>query len=68
MTFVHLASSLFSIADLILLPIVIFAARTRRRRLHRNAALGLYACVLNAGALAFIPQRALGALLLGLLH
>ncbi len=68
MTVIHMASSGFAVADLILLPIVIFAARTGRPRLHRNAALGMFACLLNAGALAFIPQRAVGALILGLLH
>ena len=67
-TVIHLASSGFAVADLILLPIVIYAGRSGRRRLHRNAALGMVACLLNAGALAFIPQRAIGALILGLFH
>ena len=67
-TFIHMASSVFAVIDLILLPIVIWAGRTGRRRLHRNAALGMVACLLNAGALAFIPQRAIGALVLGLFH
>ena len=67
-TLIHRLSSLFAAADLILLPIVIWAARTGRPRLHRGAALGLFACLLNAGALAFIPQRAVGALILGLFH
>ncbi len=67
-TLVHRLSSLFAAADLILLPMLIWAARTGRPRLHRGAALGLFACMLNAGALAFIPQRAVGALVLGLFH
>lgn len=67
-TLIHMASSAFAVADLILLPIVIYAGRTGRRRLHRAAALGMLACLLNAGALAFIPQRAVGALILGLFH
>ena len=68
LTFIHMASSVFAVADLVLLPIVIVAGRTGRRRLHRNAALGMVACLLNAGALAFIPQRAIGALILALFH
>ena len=67
-TFIHMASSLFAAVDLILLPIVIWAARAGRPRLHRNAALGMFACLLNAGVLAFIPQRAIGALVIGLFH
>ena len=67
-TFIHMASSVFAVIDLILLPIVIYAGRTGRRRLHKYAALGIFACLLNAGALTFFPQRAVGALILGLLH
>ncbi len=67
-TIVHMASSAFAVVDLILLPIVVWAGRSGRRRLHRNAALGMVACLLNAGALAFIPQRAIGGLVLGLFH
>ncbi len=67
-TFIHMASSAFAVADLILLPVVIYAGLAGRRRLHRYAALGMFACLLNAGALAFIPQRAVGALVVGLFH
>ena len=67
-TFIHMASSVFAVVDLILLPVVIYAGRTGRRRLHRYAALGMFACLLNAGLLTFFPQRAVGALILGLMH
>ena len=68
LTFVHMASSAFSLINLILLPLVIFGARTGRPRLHRFAALGMFATLLNAGALAFIPFRAVGSLVFGLFH
>jgi hypothetical protein len=67
-TMIHRASSLFAAADLIFLPLVIWGARTHRPKLHRFAALAMFACLLNAGALAFIPQRAIGALVFGLFH
>ena len=67
-TFVHMASSGFSVINLILLPLVIWGARTGRRRLHKIAALGMFACLLNAGALAFIPFRGVGSLVFGLFH
>ena len=67
-TMIHMASSVFSAINLILLPLVIFGARTGRRRLHKAAALGMFACLLNAGALAFIPFRAIGLLVFGALH
>ena len=67
-TVIHLASSVFSAINLILLPLVIWGAHTGRRRLHRIAALGMFACLLNAGALAFIPFRAIGLLVFGALH
>jgi hypothetical protein len=47
---------------------VIWAARTGRPRLHRGAALGMVLVMLNAGALAYIPQRAFGSLVFGLFH
>jgi uncharacterized membrane protein len=67
-TAIHWASSAFAVGDLILLPIVIWAARTGRRRLHRNAVMGMVAIMIQAGALAYIPQRAIGALVFGLFH
>ncbi len=65
---VHMASSVFAVINLVLLPLVIVGARTGRRRLHRIAALGMFACTLNAGLMAFIPFRAVGSLVFGLLH
>ena len=67
-TLIHWISSGFSVIDLILLPVVIWAARTGRPRLHRCAALGMVLVMLNAGALAYIPQRAIGSLVFGLFH
>ena len=67
-TVIHLASSLFSAVNLVLLPLVIWGAHAGRRRMHRIAALGMFACLLNAGALAFIPFRAIGLLVFGALH
>ncbi len=67
-SFIHQASSVFSVINLILLPLVIIGARTGRPRLHRFAALGMFATLLNAGALAFIPFRAVGSLVFGLFH
>jgi uncharacterized membrane protein len=67
-TLIHWISSGFSAADLILLPLVIYAARTGRRRLHRNAAMAMVLVMLNAGVLAYIPQRAIGSLVFGLFH
>ncbi len=67
-TFIHLASSVFSATNLICLPLLIWGARTGRRRLHRVTALVMFASLLNAGALAFIPFRAIGLLVFGALH
>ena len=67
-SFIHQASSVFSVINLVLLPLVIIGARTGCRRLHRVAALGMFATLLNAGALAFIPFRTVGSLVFGLFH
>jgi uncharacterized membrane protein len=67
-TLIHRISSGFSIINLVLVPVVVFAALTGRRRLHKAAALIMFATLLNAGALAFIPQRAVGSLVFGLFH
>jgi uncharacterized membrane protein len=67
-TIVHKISSVFAVGDLFLVPVVIFAGRTGRRRLHRFAVLAIFAFMLNAGLLAFIPFRALGGLVIGLFH
>ncbi len=68
LTFVHIASGVFAVINLILLPLVVVAAKTGRRRLHRIAALGMFAAMLNAGLMAFIPFRTVGLLVFGLLH
>ena len=67
-TFIHLASSVFSVTNLVCLPLVIWGARTGLRRLHRVTALVMFASLLNAGALAFVPFRAIGLLVFGALH
>lgn len=63
---IHRISSLFSVATLALLPIVIHAGRTGQRRSHRNAILAIYALLITAGALTFLPQRAIGSLFVAL--
>jgi uncharacterized membrane protein len=63
MTMIHLASSGFSVATLVLLPVVIWAARTGRRKLHRNTVLVLFFLMLQAGALTFISHRTMGLLI-----
>ncbi len=67
-TIIHIASSAFSAINLILLPLVIWGAHTGRRRLHRIAALGMFASLLNAGLMTFVPFRAIGLLVFGGLH
>jgi uncharacterized membrane protein len=67
-TIPHMASSVFAVANLMLLPVVIWSARTGRRRTHRIAVLWMFGLMLNAGAMAFIPQRAIGSLVFGLFH
>ena len=67
-TIIHLASSVFAAINLILLPLVIWGARTGRPRLHRIAAMGMFATMLNAGLMAFVPFRAIGLLVFGALH
>lgn len=67
-TVIHIASSVFAVINLALLPLVIWGARTGRRRLHRIAALGMFASMLNAGLMEFIPFRTVGLLVFGLFH
>jgi uncharacterized membrane protein len=67
-TIPHMASSVFAVANLMLLPVVIWSARTGRRRTHRLAVLWMFGLMLNAGLLAFIPQRTIGSLVFGLFH
>jgi uncharacterized membrane protein len=65
---IHIASSVFAVINLVLLPLVIWGARTGRRRLHRIAALCMFASMLNAGLMAFVPFRTVGLLVFGLFH
>lgn len=65
---IHIASSVFSVINLILLPLVIWGAWTGRRRLHRIAAMGMFASMLNAGLMAYVPFRAIGLLVFGVMH
>lgn len=59
---IHRISSLFSVATLALLPVVIQAGQTGQRRTHRNAILAIYALLITAGGLTFLPHRAIGGL------
>lgn len=59
---IHRISSLFSVATLALLPIVIHADRTGQKRTHRNAIVAIYLLLITAGALTFFPHRAIGSL------
>jgi uncharacterized membrane protein len=67
-TLIHRISSGFAIANLVLVPLAIWGARTGRLRLHKIAVLIMFANMLSSGAMAFIPFRAVGALVFGLLH
>jgi len=48
---------LFAIATVIFVPWIIYAARTRRRKTHRNLVLAIAFIQTLAGALTFIPER-----------
>jgi uncharacterized membrane protein len=65
-TVIHRISSLFSVATLALLPIVVHAGRTGQKRMHRNALLAVFSLLLLAGGLTFFPHRAIGGLFVGL--
>jgi uncharacterized membrane protein len=67
-TVVHIASSVTAVINLILLPLVVWGARTGRRRVHRIAAMTMFGFMLNAGLMAFVPFRAIGLLVFGALH
>jgi uncharacterized membrane protein len=67
-TLVHRISSGFAIANLVLTPVVIWSARTGRRRLHRGLAMTFFGNMLFSGLMAFIPFRAIGLLVFGMLH
>lgn len=67
-TLVHLISSGTAIGNLLLLPVIVWSARTGRRRTHRAAVLVAFWFTIQAGLLTYLPFRALGALVLGLFH
>jgi uncharacterized membrane protein len=67
-TLVHRISSGFAVANLVLTPVIIWSARTGRRRLHRGLTLGLFGNMLFSGLMAFIPFRAIGLLMFGMFH
>jgi uncharacterized membrane protein len=67
-TLVHRISSGFAIANLLLTPVVIWSARTQRRRLHRGLTLGIFGNMLFSGLMAFIPFRAIGLLVFGMFN
>lgn len=63
---IHRISSLFSVATLALLPVVIHAGRMGQKRTHRNAVVAIYLLLITAGALTFLPHRAIGSLFVAL--
>jgi uncharacterized membrane protein len=65
-TLIHAISSLFSVATLILIPLVIHFGRTGRAKAHRRALLGIFFFLLLAGILSFLPGRAFGDLIVSL--
>lgn len=48
---------LFAITTVIIVPWIIYAARTRRRKTHRNLVLVIAFTQIFAGSLTFIPER-----------
>jgi uncharacterized membrane protein len=65
LSFIHL----FSILTLVLVPIIIFTARTGRVAQHQRSVLGLMlGGLVIAGLFTFIPGRALGTLVSRLFH
>jgi uncharacterized membrane protein len=67
-TLIHQISSGFSVANLLLLPVIVWSARTHRRKLHRFSTLLAFWFMLQPGLLAYLPFRAIGALVFGLFH
>lgn len=63
---IHQMSTVSAVINLLLLPVMIVAARTHRPRLHRVTALLLVGSMLNAGLMEFIPFRTVGSLVFGL--
>ncbi len=65
LSFIHL----FSVLTLVLVPIIIFNARTGRVAQHQRAVLGLMlGGLVVAGLFTFVPGRALGVLVSRLFH
>ncbi len=60
-SFIHI----FTIWTLINVPLGVWAARTKRIRIHRGMMAGLYVGLLIAGGFTFIPGRLLGHLVFG---
>ena len=59
---------IFSVMTLISAPLILCYARTHQVERHRNTALGvIVGGLVVAGAFTFMPERALGQLLFGLL-
>ena len=59
---------IFSVMTLIAVPLIWYFARTHQVERHRDSALGLIVGgIVIAGLFTFLPQRALGQLLLRLL-
>jgi len=60
-SFIHI----FTLWTLINVPLAVWAARTKRIRMHRGMMTGLYVGLLIAGGFTFIPGRLLGQLVFG---
>lgn len=53
----------FSILTLVMVPLIVFFARSHRVAWHRNMVLGLCLVLILAGVLTFLPGRAIGSML-----
>jgi len=60
-SFIHI----FTVWTLVNVPLGVWAARTKRIRMHRGIMTGLYVGLLIAGGFTFIPGRLLGQLVFG---
>ena len=59
----------FSVITLVVTPLIVFYARTGRVAAHQRSVLGLMlGGLMLAGLFTFIPSRALGSLMVRLLH
>lgn len=66
-TLIHGLSSLFSIATLVLIPLVVHYGQRWKRSAHRKALLAIFVFILMAGALSFLPDRTFGDLVAAIL-